>query len=398
MAMKKNPRLTPTKHIMQKNEQSKTTAARHMQRVVTCHISSSTITMPGQSYSSEDVQIGDIFLSKKDLKMRLSMLAIRGNFQFRLKKSTTTLYKVICLVEECKWRIRAVKLKICEIFKIFKYDNVHTCRNEILTNDHRQASSWVLGHLISSKFEDVSCSYRPKDIVKDIKQEYGVSLSNDKAWRAREEALVLVWESPEESYKKLPKFGEALQIENPGSTFKYDLQEDKYFKHVFMALSVSIRGFLNCIHPILIVDGTHLRGKYSGKLLLAIGVNGNIKYTQSHSQLRCAIGQVHDLVIVSDRHPSIKKVIIIVFPEAFHGICIHHLKANLLVNFKNKDILDIFDKGAKASRESVFKYHWSQFAGYPGTRKYLEDIGLERWARVYQCNRRYNRMTTNLAG
>ncbi|XP_038885923.1 uncharacterized protein LOC120076231 [Benincasa hispida] len=180
-----------------------------------------------------------------------------------------------------------------------------------------------------------------------------------------------------------------------------------------MAFGATIRGFLNCIRPVLIVDVTHLRDKYSGKLLLATRVDGNNQIYQVAfdissgetdeswvwflQQLRCAIGQVHDLVIVSDRHPSIKKAIITVFPEAFYGICIHHLKANLLVNFKNKDIFDIFDKSAKASRESVFKYHWSQFAGYPGACKYLEDIGLERWARVYQCNRRYNQMTKNLA-
>lgn len=42
-----------------------------------------------------------------------------------------------------------------------------------------------------------------------------------------------------------------------------------------MALGASLRGFLNCICPVIIVDGTHLRGKYSGKLLVAMGVDGN---------------------------------------------------------------------------------------------------------------------------
>lgn len=138
------------------------------------------------------------------------MIAIKCNFQFMVKKLNTTLYKVRCIMEECKWRLRAVRLKNCEIWKISKYDNIHTCKNEILTDNHRQASSWVLRQ---SKFEDISHSYRPKDIVKDIKQEFGVSLSYDKAWRAREEALVKVKGSPEESYKMLPRFGEALQIE-----------------------------------------------------------------------------------------------------------------------------------------------------------------------------------------
>lgn len=46
------------------------------------------------------------------------------------------------------------------------------------------------------------------------------------------------------------------------------------FKYMFMALAASIDGF-NYIRKVVIVDGTHLRGKYDGCLLTASAQDGN---------------------------------------------------------------------------------------------------------------------------
>jgi len=43
---------------------------------------------------------------------------------------------------------------------------------------------------------------------------------------------------------------------------------------MFMALAASIDGF-NYIRKVVIVDGTHLRGKYDGCLLTASSQDGN---------------------------------------------------------------------------------------------------------------------------
>lgn len=41
-----------------------------------------------------------------------------------------------------------------------------------------------------------------------------------------------------------------------------------------MALGPSLRGFKNC-RPVLIVDGTHLEGKYKGMMLVGVTMDDN---------------------------------------------------------------------------------------------------------------------------
>ena len=62
-------------------------------------------------------------------------------FQFVVKKSTKEVLFVRCIDNKCGWRLRAVRLKDSNIFKIKKYVKVHSCSLEFLNRDHRQAKS-----------------------------------------------------------------------------------------------------------------------------------------------------------------------------------------------------------------------------------------------------------------
>ncbi|TXG48397.1 hypothetical protein EZV62_027691 [Acer yangbiense] len=139
----------------------------------------------------KEVRVGDLFPSKEELHMKMQLLSIGNHFQFKVKKSTKTLLVMSCIVEECKWCVRATKLKDCESFRIRKYSPDHTCSLDALHFDHRQASSKLIGHCIKSKFERTSQCYRPNNIIDDIKKQCGMTLGYNKAWRAREVALGL---------------------------------------------------------------------------------------------------------------------------------------------------------------------------------------------------------------
>ncbi|XP_022154923.1 protein FAR1-RELATED SEQUENCE 4-like [Momordica charantia] len=276
-----------------------------------------------------------------------------------------------------------------------------------------QAKSWVVGHLVQSKFTDVSRTYRPKDIMQDIREEYGVNMSYDKAWRSSEEALRLIRGDPASSYGLLPAYGEAVKIMNPGTIFELELDDSKYFKYVFMAMGQSIRGFMCCIRPVLVIDGAHLKGKYGGVLLTASAVDANnqiysvafaivgsesvASWAWFMTQLKSVVHTVQNLVFISDRHAAICKAIDEVFPTAFHCFCIHHLKMNLLAKFKTPALEALFFKAAKAFHESYFNENWVQLCAHPGVREYLEAIGKERWARCFQTKLRYSQMTTTIA-
>lgn len=42
-----------------------------------------------------------------------------------------------------------------------------------------------------------------------------------------------------------------------------------------MSLSASIKGFLSSGRPVIVVDGTHLKGKYRGIMFVAATMDGN---------------------------------------------------------------------------------------------------------------------------
>uniref|UniRef100_A0A9I9EI42 Uncharacterized protein n=1 Tax=Cucumis melo TaxID=3656 RepID=A0A9I9EI42_CUCME len=55
----------------------------------------------------------------------------------------------------------------------------------------------------------------PKDIVRYIRAEHGLSIFYQIAWRAREAALDEIHGSPEDSYKMIPQFVYILKLNKP---------------------------------------------------------------------------------------------------------------------------------------------------------------------------------------
>ena len=65
--------------------------------------------------------------------------------------------------------------------------------------------------------------------------------------------------------RKFNNFHMVEQI-NPGSVVSIKTNEDSEFLYAFMALEASIKGWKHCM-PVIIVDGTFLKGLYGGTLL-----------------------------------------------------------------------------------------------------------------------------------
>ncbi|CAN6893768.1 unnamed protein product, partial [Brassica oleracea] len=95
------------------------------------------------------------------------------------------------------------------------------------------------------------------------------------------------------------------------------------------------------VRPVLIVDGTHLSGKYKGVLLTASGQDANFQ-NKGLAKMVCA--------------------------AAF--------------SYRRKDFNDHFGKLRQANGACV---------------KYLEDIGNAKWTRTYFPGNRYNLLTSNVA-
>ena len=104
------------------------------------------------------------------------MLAMRKNFEFKVKKSTKDLLVLACIDTKCNWWLRATKPPGSTFFRIKKYIEGHTCSSDVLQKEHRQASSWLIGQCIKSKFEEADRVYRPNEIKQDMKLEFGINI------------------------------------------------------------------------------------------------------------------------------------------------------------------------------------------------------------------------------
>ncbi|XP_062112887.1 uncharacterized protein LOC133824042 [Humulus lupulus] len=153
------------------------------------------------SINSWEIKEGQIFENKQELKMKLHLYALKKNFEFKVKKSAKNIWCTVCVDDKCKWRLRATKLVNSNMFEVRKFFGEHTCSLDVRHKDHRQASPWLIGHIIRRKFEGDDVNYKPRSIVKDMSLSYGVHMSYAKAWRCREHALAYIRGIPESSFQ-----------------------------------------------------------------------------------------------------------------------------------------------------------------------------------------------------
>ncbi|XP_050233550.1 uncharacterized protein LOC126682035 [Mercurialis annua] len=169
--------------------------------------------------------------------------------------------------EECQWRLRASRSKKTDMFIVRKFNKEHTCKVADRMADKRQATSKLIGNFIKDKYTNFKTVYTPADIIRDMKKEYGVELSYQRAWKSKEKGLDLTRGNPAESYQLLPSYLHALKTTNPGTVTELETRENR-FLYVFISLNASIKGWGFC-KPIIVVDGTFLKAAYGGTLLTA---------------------------------------------------------------------------------------------------------------------------------
>ncbi|KAL5567602.1 hypothetical protein UlMin_024177 [Ulmus minor] len=307
-----------------------------------------------------DIEENRVFRSKKELMTCLSIMSMRKKFQYKVFKSNTSFIVVRCVHPSCSWRVRANKLIESEYWMVTKHVNKHTCPTDFKTTRRRQATSWVVGECIKRRFINPGRVFRPRDVMDDMKQRYGVELSYSVAWRGRECAYEnLRLGTPEQSYNLLPGYLHMLMQTNPGSVVNLEVTDGNKFQYLFIAFAASIQGFSYC-RPVISIDATHLKGK--------------------HRSIRSAVEEA--------------------FPRAFHGICIYHLLNNLKTKFKskNKELEQHYIAAAKAYNLQEFHVlFYTLCSAVPGAKEYLESVGLDRWTRSHAPCRRYNIMTTNIS-
>ncbi|KAK3220797.1 hypothetical protein Dsin_014767 [Dipteronia sinensis] len=285
------------------------------------------------------LEVGELFPSKKQLQSQVGSYALANRFQIRVFKSDTIRYQVRCIVEDCNWRLRE---HILEEFR-----------------DHRL--------------------YKPKQIMHDMQREFGISCNYHKGYRARHIALEEVQGTPVKSYSILPSYMYMLEQANLGTVTDLHTYSSNRFIYMFFCLKACIDSFLSSIRPVIAIDVTFLKGPHRWVLFVAVCMDGNDQifplafgvgdletneaWEWFLTRLHKAVGEVDDLVIVSDKKGSITTGVEKVFPNSFHGACAVHLERNMVGHYgRNKTLKQYFRRPARVYQESQFLHRMEQLS------------------------------------
>ncbi|KAK2658623.1 hypothetical protein Ddye_005156 [Dipteronia dyeriana] len=140
-----------------------------------------------------------------------------------------------------------------------------------------------------------------------------------------------------------------------------------------MSLGASLRRFQRFLHPVIVVDGSHLKGRFGGTMfvataqdrneqvyLIAFGygdLENNLSWEWFLDCLKGSLGHIDDL-----------------------------------------DVAVIINKAARAYIELGYNWHMEELRNlHPNAYDYVIDVGPYKWSYVHCPNRRYKVITTNAA-
>ncbi|KAI9174822.1 hypothetical protein LWI28_023186 [Acer negundo] len=289
------------------------------------------------------------------------------NFEWKVKRSNKTTLHLVCIIDDCIWKLRAVRRDEGTYFQVRSFVNEHSCPLEEIHRRHRQASAVIIGEVVAPRLQQHDGRLmRPKDVIADMKTMYGIQIMYSKAHDALQYALSLTYGTHEEAFQLLPSFAYVLEQQNPGTITDLQCTDDDKFLYFFMSLGSSIRGFRRCIRPVIAVDGTHLKGRFGGTMFVATAQDGNEQ----------------------------------VYPIAFeYGDSENNLSWEwFLKRFHRKDVADIMNDAARSYSELKYNRHMEELRKlHKAAFDYAIAAGPHKWSRVHCPQRRYRVMTTNVA-
>ncbi|XP_057808425.1 uncharacterized protein LOC131022899 [Salvia miltiorrhiza] len=361
----------------------------------------------------DQLAVNATFRSKDELAIAVGLYHMEKKVEYAVDRSTTERVGYICKHDdECPFMLRAVQE--VGLWRIIKFIPNHTCRSNLTRTAPRMVPSRVVAAYFSRKLSVERIVLKPKEMMDEMLRLFGIQMGYKFALRSRDIALEMMYGGFEQSYQRLPTYLYLLGERNTGTIYDVQTTQTGEFRYMFLALGQSIHAFQNHLRPVIVVDGTHLKGKNKGVLFVAVTKDGNEgvfplaiglgpiendeSWTYFFSMLRASLGDPpDDLLIVSDQHTSIRSAIESIYPNVAHGLCFYHIQKNL-ARF-GRHVAEIYKNAAYSYRHEVFNLSFAALEAHhrAGAYKRLTDIGVERWARSKCPVRRYSFMTSNAA-
>ncbi|WOL00674.1 hypothetical protein Cni_G09387 [Canna indica] len=347
------------------------------------------------------LQLGMEFTSTKEFKEVIQEYALLNGRALKFKKNDAKRVRVTCQ-GSCEFVALCSRVGKTNTFRLKTLVDKHMC-NKVFNNKNAR-SSWVAEKVV----DKVRGSSKTKlsEIIVEIQSKYSASISIHTAFNALKKTKNIMEGTAKEQYANLRRYlAEMLRASNH-NTCKLQIERPQgslqpIFQRLYMCFEGSKKGFLQGCRPFIGVDGCHLKTKYGGVLLVAVGRDANDQYfplafavVESETKdswkfllelLLDDIGDVrtHRWVFMSDQ----QKGLLPVFDELLHGVehrfCLRHLYNNFKKKFGAGLMMKTLMHGAaNATFAGAHREKMEQIkAIYKEAYDWLEAIPKQAWCR-----------------
>lgn len=218
-------------------------------------------------------ELGMTFSTKNVIKDAVKSFALEGKKNLHFKKNDRTRIVVRC-EDECPFHMRFSKRASNQYWKLVSLTDEHTCHR---TARNRQAKTEWLGKKFIPLLRH-TLEMRPKGLVVEALEKWGVKLSSAQAYRAKTRALELIQGAETDQYAYLRNYVEELRRSNPNTIviIKCGMSDiGPVFERIYVCLEACKATFAHTCGPLIGLDACFLKGEYGGQLMAAVGKDGN---------------------------------------------------------------------------------------------------------------------------
>ncbi|XP_009794128.1 uncharacterized protein [Nicotiana sylvestris] len=227
-----------------------------------------------ENASLDEIKVGSIFDKKKSIIYCFSNIEIKGHFEFKVVRSSSTRYSLKCNDDRYGWGVRAFRVKDSTLFKIVKIEKNHDSSVNTMKADQRHATSKLISGYIIENLRDPRFEVTPAFVIAEMQKLHGLNIGYHKAWRAIQRASALIRGTPEENYELLSSYLYMMKSKNPVTYTYIKIDDNNRFLYMFYAYGSSIIGWNHC-RPVIAVDATFLKSKFCGVLIISVSKDAN---------------------------------------------------------------------------------------------------------------------------
>ncbi|KAL5779074.1 hypothetical protein ACOSQ2_009811 [Xanthoceras sorbifolium] len=310
-------------------------------------------------------------------------------FELKRIKNARERFTAKCGVAGCSWRIHASRVDSRSTFMIKTLTNRHCCMK---VHKNQEANAvWVARRFKALIEENPEISIQ--FLGKEIHRIYGLTLPKYTLYRAKNRVLNVTDDEHHRSYNKLYSYGFVVRKCNPGS-----IAFLRTIPAFFLSFEAQKLGFLQGCRPIIGLDGCHLKGRFPGVLLAAVGLDANngvfpiaICIAEGETkdswcwfmeQLHMHIGleETRRVTFITDRQKGVLSAIERHWSTSSNRYCVRHLIANMQMRYKGQLTANYTWEAANASNRLSFMECMAKLKEvHADAHDYMMGINLHNW-------------------